>query len=557
MWDATFILPKSIPAGSYRLTYHNGSGGSQGWTPIGAIAIAGSHIQPDRMFNVQEYGARGDGVTMDLPAISSSMKAAAAIGGGIVYFPRGRYLVSDTITIPPNVELRGEGRDLVNILWQESETPPQYLIYGSSHFALTELTLYASNHFHGIGNDLVSTSEEGSGNVRIERIRVRLNMYRGHLQPDQIDGRFRESLNASTGGFDTIRLGGENIKIVDCDIYGSGRSLFLFKPTHAYVARNKFYNGRWGWYSISGADGVIFENNEIIGGDLMSTGGGINNLGDQPLSRNVFFFRNHFELLHGWDREAVTSDAGGGYYYGKVTVESPHALSLQDVVSANPAARGGWKGAGVFIMGGKGMGQFAQIVKLEDKMVHLDRSWMVPPDDSSIVSITMMQQNYLFIDNEFIDAGIGVQFYGTSIGHIISGNKSTRTGGFTASGRWYQHFQPSWYCQFLDNEIIEGNIYRSGANNATLSGEAVIGAYGYQREPNTAPLTIGTVIRRNRLRSNAHIEVFGIDKRSPGIRDVIVEYNTVENADAGILIDEGSVGVLVRGNVLRNVKDVQ
>ena len=51
------------------------------------------------------------------------------------------------------------------------------------------------------------------------------------------------------------------------------RSLFLFKPRGAYVARNHFYNGRWGWYCLSGVDGLIFEDNQITGADLMSTGG--------------------------------------------------------------------------------------------------------------------------------------------------------------------------------------------------------------------------------------------------------------------------------------------
>ncbi|MDD5463436.1 MAG: hypothetical protein PHG00_17790 [Methylococcales bacterium] len=65
---------------------------------------------------------------------------------------------------------------------------------------------------------------------------------------------------------DAIRVGGDNIRITDSDIYRSGRPLALSNPHDAYVANNHFYNGRFGWYSISGGDGVIFENNQITGG---------------------------------------------------------------------------------------------------------------------------------------------------------------------------------------------------------------------------------------------------------------------------------------------------
>ena len=555
LWDAQFSVPSDMAPGKYVLRYGQVVQGSRSWTTAGEIEIVGHTAESKRTFNVKNYGARGDGTVDDTSTIRMAIQDVRNNGGGIVYFPRGRYMVTDTIFIPQDVSLQGERRDLVNLFWPDREAPLQHLLYGYNHFAVSDMTIYASNHGHVIASDLTKTDKGKPGNVRIERVTIRANAYRGHLKPEQVDSRFREGLKASSGGYDTIRLGGENIILADSDVYGSGRALFLFKPKNAYGARNKLYNGRWGWYVITGSDGVIFEENEVAGSDLMSTGGGINNLGDVAASRNVLFARNKFALMHGWDREAVTSDAGGGYYYGSVRSLSNSVLELLGEPVAMQEARNGWKGAGVFILGGKGMGQFGQVEKLEGKKVYLDRPWKEQPDEKSIITITMMQQNYIFTDNEFVDAGIGIQFYGTSVGHIMSGNKSTRTGGFLASGRWYRHYQPSWYCQFLDNEIIEGNTYRSGSNNAIQSGEAVIGVYGFQKEPNTAPLSIGTVVRRNHLHSNSHIEVIGVSKKSPGIRDVIVENNIIENADRGIVIDEGSKDTLFRGNIFKNIRD--
>ena len=52
-----------------------------------------SHAQtPARVFDVRVYGATGDGTTLDTVAINAAIDAAAAAGGGTVFFPAGNYL---------------------------------------------------------------------------------------------------------------------------------------------------------------------------------------------------------------------------------------------------------------------------------------------------------------------------------------------------------------------------------------------------------------------------------------------------------------------------------
>lgn len=558
-WDAHFSLPADLPAGVYRLHIYNGFGNAKAWAEAGKIEIAVEKPWPERVFDVRAYGAQGDGTADDTGAVLAALQAAGGQGGGTVFLPRGRYRLTQPLSIPRFVTLRGERRDRVALSWPDFEEPPPALIQGSNHFAIEDLTLYASNSGHVIAGDLQETVAGKPGHVRIQRVTVRSDAYRGHLKPEEVDQRFRKVQRLSSGGGDTLRLGGENLVITDNDIYGSGRSLFLLRPKGAYVARNRFYNGRWGWYCLSGVDGLIFEDNQIIGADLMATGGGINNLYGTALSQNVFFARNRLSLFHGWDREAMTSDAGGGLYYG--TPREITSLSFRfdspphGEINAQYGNRsGGWTGAGVFILDGKGMGQFAQVERIDGDVVRLDRPWKVHPDENSIVTVTMLQQNYLFVDNEFTDASIALQYYGTSVNHVASGNRSIRTGGFYNSGRWYRHYQPSWYCQFLDNEILEGNVYRGGANIAQFSGEAFLGTLGVQKPPNTAPLALAAIHRRNHLYSNAHLQISGGGNRlAAGVRDVIVENNVVEHADVGLQTDAGVVGLLEHGNVFQNV----
>src|SRR5512146_3115668 len=49
-------------------------------------------LVPSAVFNVRDYGALGDGQTLDSFTIQAAIDACAARGGGTVYLPAGRYL---------------------------------------------------------------------------------------------------------------------------------------------------------------------------------------------------------------------------------------------------------------------------------------------------------------------------------------------------------------------------------------------------------------------------------------------------------------------------------
>ena len=55
-------------------------------------------------YNIKNYGARGDGKTLDTSAINKAIGAASAAGGGTVFFPAGIYL-SFSIHLKSNITL--------------------------------------------------------------------------------------------------------------------------------------------------------------------------------------------------------------------------------------------------------------------------------------------------------------------------------------------------------------------------------------------------------------------------------------------------------------------
>lgn len=91
------------------------------WDPRGRLPDfsyagyrAGRAPIPDvpRVVNVQDFGARGNGSHDDTGAIQRAIEAAGARGGGAVYFPRGRYRITDQLRIRHSgVVLRGASRN--------------------------------------------------------------------------------------------------------------------------------------------------------------------------------------------------------------------------------------------------------------------------------------------------------------------------------------------------------------------------------------------------------------------------------------------------------------
>ncbi|HID06937.1 MAG TPA: LamG domain-containing protein, partial [Armatimonadetes bacterium] len=288
-------------------------------------------------------------------------------------------------------------------------------------------------------------------------------------------------------------------------------------------------------YNLNCCENVIIEHNRIVGADLMSTGGSYACYGPEGYSRNIFTAHNHYENMHGWDREAFTSDAGGGAYFGKVA--QCHGNEL--VLASDPNWRNrDWHNALVAIVHGRGRGQWRLVRAWSGRRVMLDRPFDVAPDENSQVTITMLHQRYIFYGNEFRDVGIAIQFYGTAIEHVVANNRCWRAGGYHALGIPYAGgIQPDFYVQFIGNEIVEGNSYRFGANNATLAGPSHIGVYG------SAPsINFGCIVRENHLHNNARIEISG------RIENVVIEGNVIERASTGIRIDEGCANVLLRNN---------
>jgi polygalacturonase len=72
--------------------------------PGAPAASSRAPVCPDRVYDVRRFGATGNGATIDSPAINRAIDAAAAGGGGTIYFGAGTY-AGYTIRLKSNIAL--------------------------------------------------------------------------------------------------------------------------------------------------------------------------------------------------------------------------------------------------------------------------------------------------------------------------------------------------------------------------------------------------------------------------------------------------------------------
>lgn len=107
-------------------------------TIFGALIFVLNASAQSPFYNIKNYGAKGDGITVDTKAIEKAINAAATAGGGTVIFPAGNYL-SVTIHLKSNIALYlDQGATLIaadkGFDLPEKNVNEIYQDYGHSHF---------------------------------------------------------------------------------------------------------------------------------------------------------------------------------------------------------------------------------------------------------------------------------------------------------------------------------------------------------------------------------------------------------------------------------------
>ncbi len=622
-------VPDTVSVGEYRVEFESGEDITGENVMAGKVEIVTSPKQLNKVYNVTDFGSKPgqpDAIQYytgmkaldqvdSTESIQKALNAAGKSGGGVVYFPRGIYVLSKGVEVPAGVILRGAGRGQTALSWVDDQLPrekedlvklmwgsllfkpipdPQnaahpYLIRGPGHFGVEDLAIYAVNHRAGILSDFPDTAP-GAGHVKIHRVLMRLNRFinvqrTGRHYADAEEAFLRRWKDEPKGGANcqgAIHLSGPNLEVVDCDIYSS-MSAMIFNGASGVIARNRIAGTGRSW-TVMGRKTrkLIFEENLCLDGGICLlnvhvTASHEGKLGDASnFSRELYCARNSIEDCYVLDRDGgFVSDFHSplGIYTGWAKQSEGTKATLASSMQGDDLSSK-WAGAMVSVLDGKGAGQVRWMKSLAGNEVVVDEPWQVPLDGSSFVSVSKTLYRGLFVHNLVADAGNTVSLWGGGVEMVVAGNRSERGGALNQITLCHgDQFIPGMRAQFFDNVITEG--INLGASYVFPRG-SLIGTYTYtplyferviqknKGQPVTAPdyhgpLAVDQIFRRNRIESAGNFYAGGM------VSNILFEMGEVKHSRIGVdiremggrwddsILEGGPVDVLIRNNKMTDV----
>jgi hypothetical protein len=376
---------------------------------------------------------------------------------------------------------------------------------------MEDLSLYTPRKY-----DTVITA---GSHFQMQRVRIRVDRY-------WIRGGEREE--------GTTVLMGDGGRVTYCDLLGKGVVFAFSSGRNILIAHNRVMAGK-SPFALAGSDGVIVEDNQVVSLDPTA----YINLSNE--GRNLYYARNRHESFFVQQSDfSWTFDGYGVAYQGKVASTDGTNLTLAKdptypewAVESHPI----WRRAAVCIIEGKGTGQYRLVTANKGRNWQIDRTFDVAPDETSVITIVPFRGRVLLVGNRFEDASWVNLGYGTSIDVLFTNNSLYRAGALLNYGlRDPDGTLPSWFVQYLDNDIYEGNTVvqtTSDMRNANIfSGTA----------------TRAAIHRRQHLHrdNSGNFDVAG------NATDVIMEHCTLENPRSRFTIGKDTKGVLLRNNVFPN-----
>jgi hypothetical protein len=548
-YSVEFKVGKDVENGEYDLYLHNGLGGGFNWSKQVKINIASSPFSCDKVYDIRDYvptgkkdfGRSGEPFSIYYDKMvhvdpdndkifAEAIKDVAQKGGGIISIPMGHFFLSKTLELPPNVRLRGSGRDMTVLNWSDHEKRLYGLITGTVNFGVEDMTLWVGNHLNGIATK--GKRLEDRGNAYFRRLNIRMTPLspktKRRFTLEQMKESYNDRLwigdNQGRGERNAaFRLSGKNIEITDCIVMTNPAvweacGIFLERVKGAYVKGNEVLSSFRAAIYINGVEDLVFMDNDVTGGTFIGThhttvspeddfppydpGDGSfviepfyhkkakKNYYLNTTAKNMYFAGNTYRYSLVCDSEVMTTDSHFplGIYYGKIDRVEGRTTWLAEETE-HPDKFGErwpdlnyWKGAGLYILDGKGAGQYRTLqYGSKGKKIKLDQAWEVEPDETSVVSIAKFHGRLIYEDNQYRDCGV-FQFWGGGIENIVDSNRFVRNAGaHSYAGQVYNGIMPDWYNEFIDNEFFSSDFM--GTQTYDYTEEGVLYGKSVKAEP--------------------------------------------------------------------------
>ena len=351
-YDASFALPATIAPGQYNLSIVNRLSGLAG--SVG-VTIVDAQPWPSQLFpvHVAAPGAVGNG-----SHVLAAVAAAGAAGGGIVQLSADTYEMGGaSLAMPHNVQLVGMGGDVSVLRWSKTAAASLFAnAVNCSRYALAKLRVEVT-----AAQNVVVIDITGHGGTIIKDTTV--------WMPHSLATSATVVHTHSASGFE----------VSDCTLthdneackpgYPHATIFFFDVGTEGGLVSNNTGFARCTSFVGYSASGVLLEDNHFTelpygpGSHTQPGGNGFASFGSPRKSERVSYSRNVYRGYYTGDNspdssfphEAFSSDGTGGAYAGLL------ASADTESVTVHGHANGGYVGAAVAILNGKGAGQYRRV----------------------------------------------------------------------------------------------------------------------------------------------------------------------------------------------------
>lgn len=140
------------------------------------------------LYNVKDYGADNTGTADSTTSIKAAITALGLVGGGVLYFPRGRYVVTGTLTLPSNTLVAGEGAASLLTGTMVTTTDPVFFASNKTSIRIQDLAI-GGQHSWGV-------FLSGGSDLRVQRCLIQGGVY-VDTSGGQVGGIYVENINDS------------------------------------------------------------------------------------------------------------------------------------------------------------------------------------------------------------------------------------------------------------------------------------------------------------------------------------------------------------------------
>lgn len=387
------------------------------------------------------------------------------------------------------------------------------------------------------------------------------------------DGQHKES---KLHQWAAIVLKGDHCVIENNEIKGAGNPIVLLAHEYTRVSGNTLYNGSYSshitmWSSSYNPSQNWYRHNKciIIEDNTFKLASNLNRSASWIMESHSHFYlaRNTIEPMfwpsdceglnfHTWGTHFVVSLGAKGNK--TITVNKNSVKEVYDtrtgshgIFCADGTLKPGvLKGFEICTIGGKGIGQYRNVIDNTEDTITLDEKWDTDLDETTVINIGQYPKFHFtaFVDNKIDACGRALYYWGSAYESVMDGNVARRNSGIIMEdlSKHYEEYS-SWqfaghyYNQIINNKLTEPRGFCSNYGIIGVSGGRV------------AHSTVSMIIRGNIGEDDAIISACPRGTAPDGLNyhGVVLEDNHSKNCDIGIEIHE-NVECVLRGNTFEN-----